>query len=755
MVVAAKAVERAFRVAALIWAPAWLLNIALALAGHTVVSRAPSLAIVCIGGAVLAWLLLSRTRITSRTFVTVLWVSSCAQIALADVRHLSGNYLYLTGLINSVVVLAGLLLAARGARTSAMALVALTLTWLTWHAVHTGLMDVLWRQLLIAGYYAVVDVMVVSYATSVLRRAARDADTQALTNDEFLSASTRRRAVLLEHQRIMSLLHDTLINTLGAIRRGVTASTAEQVRARCRMDLERVRGFVEHSNAGDAVTPAALTAETVARADALGLQAQIECDATLEIPTDVATAVLGALTELLLNVSKHTGDSRVDVTFGVNESARELEVSVRDFGPGWDGRGQLRGFALSVHERLQSVQGRYTVSALPDSGTQVTLHIPLTPVPQVSRPTSTPLAALMPVALRKLTLICGMWWVSLGAVQTALAWGSQAFSGSFVALTVLIAALVTAGWWARRQGALSATAAWVLMVPLAAVTALPQLGIPGCAMTEPGAWGPDGAVGIIMAIVLMGRSWQPVLACSAGLVVGLLGPLFFSTARHGDCPGASMTTLLIEIGTVFALHLFRSKAEGLISQSHQAQEEAAAADAEEAVAEYRQQTFSTRLALLSGPTGRLFANIATGTADPTATDIRRAAGALEQALRAVTALDPELGAFGDMLTDFIMDAAGRGVQVRIVAADAISSPSPEVVHELRAMLDSLVANRTDSDGVTMTITALDDAASLSVVVSENPSAPFPHPRSSDSSGVTVTSEHLEQEILVTATWSAT
>ena len=404
----AQAVERAFRAAGLIWAPAWLLNIASALAGHTEVSRAPGVAIALVCGAVLAWFLLMRTRITSRVFVNVLLISSVTQIALTDVSHLNGNYLYLTGLINSVVVLAGLLLTARGARISAVALVAWALTWLTLQAVRTGVMDVLWRQLLIAGYYAVVDVMVVSYATGVLRRAARDADTQALTTDEFLSASTRRRAVLLEHQRIMSLLHDTLINTMGAIRRGVPASAAEQVRARCRMDLERVRGFVDHGNAGDVVTTAALTAESLAIADALGLQARIKCDATQEIPTDIATAVLGALTELLVNVSKHTGDSRVEVTFASTESVRELEVSVRDFGPGWDGHGPLRGFALSVLERLQRIGGRCTVSAIANSGTQVTLQVPLTPVPQSSAPTSASLAALMPVALRMLTLICGL-----------------------------------------------------------------------------------------------------------------------------------------------------------------------------------------------------------------------------------------------------------------------------------------------------------------------------------------------------------
>ena len=116
----------------------------------------------------------------------------------------------------------------------------------------------------------------------------------------------------------------------------------------------------------------------------------------------------------------------------------------------------------------------------------------------------------------------------------------------------------------------------------------------------------------------------------------------------------------------------------------------------------------------------------------------------------------KLGALGDMLTNFIMDAAGRGVRIRIVVADPISAPSPEVIHELRAMLDSLVADKTDSDGVTISITALDDSAALSIVVADS-SVPLalPHPRSPGTSELTVTSEHLEDEILVTATWSVT
>ena len=751
---AGRAVERAFRAAGLIWAPAWLLNIVAALSGHTVVSRAPHLAFAAVAAAALAWGLLLLGRMRAGTFVLVLLASSATQLVLIDVRHLDGNYLYLTGLVNSVVVIAGLLLAARGSRLTAAALVTGAIGLLATRAVADGLIDSLWRQLTIAGYYAIVDVMVVSYATSVLHRAAFDADTQARDTAAYVSASARRQAILAEHSRITGMLHDTLINTLGAIRRGVSPNSADQVRARCRMDLERVSQFTTGVASGEQVSVTALAVEAATTADALGLRAQIEPSPSAAVPSDVAGALLGAVTELLLNVSKHTADRRVDVRFEARATPAELIVTVRDYGPGWDGQGPLRGFALSVQQRVADVGGQCEVQALAGQGTSVSVSVPMQ-APPAAGAAPAPLSARMPAAVRGVAMVCGVWWLSLGVLQTAMAWSQPAFAGSLAGLGILCATLMTAVLLTRRGGPLTQPWQWAFVLPMAAVVSLPQTGMPGCGMSEPGAWGPDGAVGVIMAMVLLGRGRQPALAAIAGLALGLAYPLVTGTAADGACTGSVLATFLIEVGTVLAVNLFRSKSESLLAASQREGEAAVAAAAAEAAADYRVQTLSLRLAAVTGQAGDLLARIADGTADPADPQIRRRAGAYEQAMRGLLALPPEAGAIGELLADCLMRAADAGTAARLLGADAVPPPPPTHIPALRNLLDSFVVHPDSSATVNLSVTALGDEAMLSIVTAAHPALPLPRQEPDPMGEFRIDTEILEDQILATAIWRVT
>ncbi|MBU6213503.1 MAG: hypothetical protein KGP01_03560 [Actinomycetales bacterium] len=751
---AGNAVERAFRAAGLIWAPAWLLNIAAALSGHTVVSLQPLVSIALVAAAVLAWALLLVRRIQPPTFVLVLFACSAAQLTLIDVHHLKGNYLYLTGLINSVVIIAGLLLPATASRAAAVVLVAGATSWLSAQSVASGAMQGLWRQLVIAGYYAIVDAMVVSYATSALRRAAKDTDAQARATEAYVNASARRQAVFAEHERITSLLHDTLINTLGAIRRGLPPSAAPQVRARCTMDLHRIRQFAAGASSGEQVALATVTAEAAATADALGLRAQVDPAPEVVVPSDIAGVVLGAVTELLLNVSKHTGDDRVEVNFAVHGTPAELVVTVRDFGPGWDGRGPLRGFAQSVQQRLRGIGGRHDVQAAAGQGTLVTIWVPLAAPPPANAPAAA-LGARMPAAVRRVALICGAWWVSLGGVQTALAWQQPAFLGSLLGLSVLGATLLTAIALTRRTRTLPQPLQWVFALPMAAVVALPQSGIPGCGMSEPGAWGPDGAVGLVMAMVLLGRGRQPALASILGLALGLAYPLVTAARADGACTGTVLTTFLIEVGTVLAVNLFRTKSESLLAASQQESDAAVAAAAAEAAADYRGRTLATRLTTVSGQASGLMAAIAEGAAAHFDTATRRKAGAYEQALRGMLTLPPELGALGDVVADCLLQAAEHGVAARLLGADTVAPPPAPHIPALRDLLNSMVAHPDLSATVNISVTAVGDAAVLTIVTAAHPALPLPRQSSESTDEFRITTEVLEGEILVTATWRMT
>lgn len=747
---AGTAVERAFRAAGLIWAPAWLLNIVSALAGHQPVSRWPLATAALVASSFVAWLLLLVRRISSLSFIVAMLAGSSAQLALVDVRHLAGNYLYLSGLINSVVVLAGLLIPARAARMVAMSLVAWAVGWLALNAFAAGLMSSLWRQLVIAGYYAIVDSMVVSYATSVLRSGAAEADEEARTTSDFVKAATRRRAILEEHQRIGSLLHDTVINTLGAIRRGVLPASLEQVRARCRMDLARMNRFEFGAEAGEAVSLDTLAGEAAATADSLGLRAQIEPVSPATLPSDVAGVVLGAVTELLLNVSKHVDDERVEVRFGLQSEPVELVVAVRDFGRGWDGSGEVRGFAQSVARRVHGIGGRYEVLPAPTRGTWVSITVPVDRPASASKPVPPALGIRMPAAVRRAVWVCGAWWASLGALQSALAWRQPAFRGSVVALGVLLVALVAAHTSTRRRRTLSSAAQWLLVVPAAAVVALPQAGMVGCGITQPGAWGPDGAVGLIMAMVLLGRGRIPAVASSLAMAAGLAFPLAVHAASTADCGGALLTTLFIEIGTVLAVHLFRSKSEGLLATSEREWEAALSAAADEATSSYRGRGIAARLDLVSKRAGDLLRGIADGNEDPLAEQTRQAAGAYEQALRGMLVLDPALDELGEIVADRLVDAAAAGRTIRVLGADVVAPPPPGCADEVRALLAAVADAPNPATTAHISISGDGGLATLSVVTSWD--LLIPTPRTPADGSFAISSENLEGETLVTVTW---
>jgi signal transduction histidine kinase len=101
------------------------------------------------------------------------------------------------------------------------------------------------------------------------------------------------------------------------------------------------------------------------------------------LPKDIALGVYRVAQEALRNVAKHAGVNEASVT--LVPAGPELLLRIQDQGAGFDlksARAQPGLGLSSMEERVNLVQGRFTITSAPGSGTTVEVRIPL---PESSR----------------------------------------------------------------------------------------------------------------------------------------------------------------------------------------------------------------------------------------------------------------------------------------------------------------------------------------------------------------------------------
>jgi signal transduction histidine kinase len=116
-----------------------------------------------------------------------------------------------------------------------------------------------------------------------------------------------------------------------------------------------------------------------------GYHGQVVADPPdLTVPPEVATTCFRVAQEALTNVVRHAHAQRVRVELRREDG--ELRLVVRDDGKGFEvaaaNRRAARGASLGLlgmQERVQLVGGRLELKSAPGSGTEVCVHLPLTP----------------------------------------------------------------------------------------------------------------------------------------------------------------------------------------------------------------------------------------------------------------------------------------------------------------------------------------------------------------------------------------
>ncbi|GAB2658787.1 hypothetical protein GCM10027169_22520 [Gordonia jinhuaensis] len=180
--------------------------------------------------------------------------------------------------------------------------------------------------------YTVCSTLAVSILTTVWREVAQTADTHQRHRGRIDQRLTRDLASAELATRRSRVLHDTVINTLGAVANGSIVSDGHVVSARCRADL----CAIEEIEAQRVPTTTAISdLIAYAYACALGIDAVIDDEAMLRRLIDRQPPwrrqeIVGLIGESITNAAKHSGAEQVTICV----RRQPDQVIVRDLGAG-------------------------------------------------------------------------------------------------------------------------------------------------------------------------------------------------------------------------------------------------------------------------------------------------------------------------------------------------------------------------------------------------------------------------------------
>jgi signal transduction histidine kinase len=254
------------------------------------------------------------------------------------------------------------------------------------------------RRLLVA-LTAVAGVLLaaVAWAFTLKREVAVQTERAAGEIEKRREAAIAFRAALAERNRLANNLHDTLLQGLAGAVLQLDASRyalADGGREGAENMLEKSKRMVQHAandlrNSVWALRVAPLEGRTLGESleimaghIAAGPEPRITVrtsSAMPDLPEFMAGNLLLVAQEAIRNAVHHAGCRAIDVTVAGDAAGREIVLTVRDDGHGFDpaaAAGTTQGhFGLQVmRERMEGIGGTLTIDAAPGRGTAVTAH---------------------------------------------------------------------------------------------------------------------------------------------------------------------------------------------------------------------------------------------------------------------------------------------------------------------------------------------------------------------------------------------
>ncbi len=231
----------------------------------------------------------------------------------------------------------------------------------------------------------------------LLEAFATSAATAVATARSVAFERQRQRIAAAESERYRWAreLHDDTLQSLSALRIGLSVASRSEELATVKLALAQAVGQLEESIAN---LRALITDLRPASLDELGVQAAVEAlaersarhgidvdvsidlayeqgRATARPPPEVETALYRIVQEALTNAAKHGHAKRAVVE--IHEDAATVRLSVSDDGEGFDASASRDGFGLlGMQERIALLGGDLRVDSTPGQGTTIDARIP-------------------------------------------------------------------------------------------------------------------------------------------------------------------------------------------------------------------------------------------------------------------------------------------------------------------------------------------------------------------------------------------
>lgn len=535
---------------------------------------------------------------------------------------------------------------------------------------------------------------------------ARQADTARVA----LRIKQERREYL---RRFRNGLHDTVMNTIGVIARGVSADCEPQLRRRVTDDLAQIEARVAGA---DNVTDLVLAARR--RAASLGLSANVRFVGEPDglVPQHVRDAMSDCVSEALLNVSKHaTGP----VSVLVSESSSRLRVTVVDSGSGLaapprrltdradpdDIDVQVENASVGAVIRLTWVDptaartnSSADSSSRPGADPRRKLHLD-------SRPDPTS-------PMRQLAFHIGVWIGGAYLLSMLIGTVGRWEPASMLRIlgAVLVAFAVTCGRWISPKPA-------VLVVLLAGI---PALSLPFGAVCETFGIFPStdwAALVAIMLMLLSARPWRIAAFLAYVITNSIVAVHLFAET---DCGPNFTANVVTNTFALFAVMLFIRRIDHFYSAVAVAQRDAVTARVTAAAVQTDVCMRRRNSRAVLAPSRQLLEGISDGSLDLDDPHVRAAAATEEYFLRSIDRITPELGLLADELVSVMNLARERSLRVDVdVVGTPSESESVKAVTAVGAALRVIVTECVQTDGSALRIVVYDGASDWLSLVADS------------------------------------
>ncbi|CAN5127979.1 hypothetical protein BH11ACT6_BH11ACT6_41100 [soil metagenome] len=644
-------VDRALVVAGMFWAAvAPTIQCILVSANSHDLDQLP-VVVLAFGVHACVWVLARLKRISPASLLlswALIGVSTAAQAT-------DGTVELLRAALNigiSISILAGLLLRIRAALWSSL-VISLTIAASLGVSV-AQLTSSTWSYLVLLPLNSVASACAAGVAVRELRSAAAEADLR--THARFTADRTLARKELeaVAGRRRARVLHDTVVNTLGAIATGLIVSEDAAVARRCTDDVravdeQRLNSGETASSIDDLAAAARTMGIELRMGDAGGLRLWLA-----ELSAWQVRGVLSTLREAITNVAKHAQVTQARVEF----CPRNRHIVVTDAGSGMTDVGPVQ---TAMTTRADDAGLHTTVSSAPGRGTVVTIKIP-PPAPatgdsMLERASYRMAAGISAVMLAQFAAVI--------LVTTTLrsGWSLTAVTPALALWLIVAATLVLLLWKSNGAAGLPIRVVSVTCLALAAGMVVYGLSRPGesaCGVHPNLGWGGDAAAAICAVLVLLDGRVRAVAPALAIITVGSFVVLFQDAER---CGGSTVALLIADALVVAAFVVLRRQVRKL-------SDAVTAQISDEMQGRRQQEQLAAETAIRSGGFDSLIddARALLGRVsqqpplirDP---DIRAEAALEESYLRALIGLPYESGEITEAFVE-IIDAAKRA-RVRI------------------------------------------------------------------------------------------